>query len=248
MKNLKKMFTNLKDLLLNNKKNFCIVIIVLFIITVAILISSIILNPMNAKITRKNYDNVVEKIRKNASKDDYEKVQAVIAMAEMASWGEDKDKIDLLEGKSFNKMIKTIQKNIEQGKKEIEYQKSIAKEKSKIRDEYFEVLSWSYDIIKIDQFEKGVKIYLEARNKKNVDIEAFEGVLIVKDKLNNVILESKLTANIEFPKNSEEVFNWTISEIDNYTGVREISKFNGRGQDLTFYFDLEKIIVNGKEI
>ena len=183
MENLKKMFTNLKDLLLNNKKNFCIVIIVLFIITVAILISSIILNPMNAKITRKNYDNVVEKIRKNASKDDYEKVQAVIAMAEMASWGEDKDKIDLLEGKSFNKMIKTIQKNIEQGKKEIEYQKSIAKEKSKIRDEYFEVLSWSYDIIKIDQFEKGVKIYLEAKNKKNVDIEAFEGVLIVKDKL-----------------------------------------------------------------
>ena len=71
---------------------------------------------MNTKVTRKNYDNVIERIRKNSSKDDYQKVQAVIAMAELASLGDNEDKIDYLEGKSFNQMIKKIQKNLEEEK------------------------------------------------------------------------------------------------------------------------------------
>lgn len=248
MENLKIIANTAKKFILMNWKKLVISLSALLIILILLFVISILTNPMNTKITRKNYDNVVEKIRKNSSKENYEKVQAVIAMAEMASWGEDKDKIDIIEGKSFNQMIKTIQKNIEQEEKEAEQQKAVAIEKQKIREQYFEVRSWSYDIVNIHPYEKGVKIYLEAENKKNIDIDAFEGILTVKDKLGNIVLETKLTCNINFPKKSEEVFNWTLSEIDYYSAVKDISQFNGKDGALTFYFDISKLIVNGQEI
>lgn len=145
-------------------------------------------------------------------------------------------------------MIKTIQKNIEQEEKKAESQKAVTIEKQKIREQYFEVISWSSDIVNIHPYEKGIKIYLEAENKKNIDIDAFEGILTVKDKFGNIVLETKLTCNINFPKKSEEVFNWTLSEIDNYSAVKDISQFNGIDGALTFYFDILKLIVNGQEI
>lgn len=205
-------------------------------------------NPMNTKITKSNYYSVLEKVRKKATKDDFEKVQAIITMSELASLGGNENSLDYLEGKSFNQMIKQITKNLEEQEKDIVIQKNIAKEKSKIRKKYIEVISWSYDIINIKPYEKGIKIYLEAKNKKNIDIEAFEGILTVKDKLGNSLLETTLTCNINFPKNSEEVFNWTVSEMDDYNAVKDISQFDGKGDALTFYFDITKLIVDGNEI
>ena len=244
MEKLKMMFANLKDLLLNNKKNFRIAIIVLFIITVAILISSIILNPMNAKITRKNYDNVVEKIRKNASKDDYEKVQAVIAMAEMASWGEDKDKIDILEGKSFNQAIKTIQKNIEQEEKETKQQKSINAEKQKIRDGYLKFDNYTWEI-KNNNYQENLIITVEMENLKNVDIDAFEGVINISDKLNNTLGNFNIKNTTVIPKKAKADIDMTFYSDEYYSEIKAISRQNG---DLYFSFTPTKLIINGKEI
>lgn len=110
MKNLKIIFTQIKDFIVSKWKIITYIICSLIILSFVVLAFKLLTNPMNTKVTRKNYDNVIERIRKNSSKDDYQKVQAVIAMAELASLGDNKDKINYLEGKSFNQMIKRIQK------------------------------------------------------------------------------------------------------------------------------------------
>ena len=136
MKNLKIIFTQIKDFIVSKWKIITYIICSLIILSFVVLAFKLLTNPMNIKVTRKNYDNVIERIRKNSSKDDYQKVQAVIAMAELVSLGDNEDKIDYLEGKSFNQMIKKIQKNLEEENKEAEQQKIISAEKQKIRDEY----------------------------------------------------------------------------------------------------------------
>lgn len=157
---------------------------------------------MNTKITRKNYDNVIEKIRKHSSKENYEKVQAVTAMAEMASWGEDKDKIDIIEGKSFNQMIKTIQKNIEQEEKEAEEQKAISAKKQKIRDEYLKFDNYTWEV-KTVNYQNRLVITVEIENLKNVDIEAFEGVINISDKLDNNLGDFKIKNTKVIPKKAK---------------------------------------------
>ena len=129
MKNLKIIFTQIKDFIVSKWKIITYIICSLIILSFVVLAFKLLTNPMNTKVTRKNYDNVIERIRKNSSKDDYQKVQAVIAMAELASLGDNEDKIDYLEGKSFNQMIKKIQKNLEEENKEAEQQKIISAEK-----------------------------------------------------------------------------------------------------------------------
>ena len=129
MKNLKIIFTQIKDFIVSKWKIITYIICSLIILSFVVLAFKLLTNPMNIKVTRKNYDNVIERIRKNSSKDDYQKVQAVIAMAELVSLGDNEDKIDYLEGKSFNQMIKKIQKNLEEENTEAEQQKIISAEK-----------------------------------------------------------------------------------------------------------------------
>lgn len=131
MKNLKIIFTQIKDFIVSKWKIITYIICSLIILSFVVLAFKLLTNPMNTKVTRKNYDNVIERIRKNSSKDDYQKVQAVIAMAELASLGDNKDKIDYLEGKSFNQMIKKIQKNLEEENKEAEQQKLLVQKNKK---------------------------------------------------------------------------------------------------------------------
>lgn len=116
MKNLKIIFIQIKDFIVSKWKIITYIICSLIILSFVVLAFKLLTNPMNTKVTRKNYDNVIERIRKNSSKDDYQKVQAVIAMAELASLGDNEDKIDYLEGKSFNQMIKKIQKKFRRRK------------------------------------------------------------------------------------------------------------------------------------
>lgn len=64
MKNLKIIANTAKKFILMNWKKLVISLSTLLIILILLFVISILTNPMNTKITRKNYDNVVETIRK----------------------------------------------------------------------------------------------------------------------------------------------------------------------------------------
>lgn len=244
MKNLKIIANTAKKFILMNWKKLVISLSTLLIILILLFVISILTNPMNTKITRKNYENVVETIRKNSTKESYEKVQAVIAMAEMASWGEDKDKIDIIEGKSFNQMIKTIQKNIEQENKEAEEQKAISAEKQKIREKYLKFDNYTWEV-KTVNYQSRLIITVEIENLKNVDIEAFEGIINISDKLDNTLGDFEIKNTKVIPKKAKADVNMTFYDDEYYTEIKTISRQNG---DLYFSFTPTKLIVNGQEI
>lgn len=244
MEKFKTIVCKIKDFFIKNWKIIIYIICSLLILLFLIFAIKIFTNPMNTKITRKNYDNVIEKIRKHSSKENYEKVQAVIAMAEMASWGEDKDKIDIIEGKSFNQMIKTIQKNIEQEEKETEEQKAISAEKQKIRDEYLKFDNYTWEV-KTVNYQNRLIITVEIENLKNVDIEAFEGVINISDKLDNNLGDFKIKNTKVIPKKAKADVDMTFYDDEYYTEIKTINRQNG---DLYFSFTPTKLIVNGQEI
>ncbi len=244
MEKFKIIVCKIKDFFIKNWKIIVYIICSLLILLFLIFAIKTFTNPMNTKITRKNYDNVIKKIRKHSSKENYEKVQAVIAMAEMASWGEDKDKIDIIEGKSFNQMIKTIQKNIEQEEKEAEEQKAISAEKQKIRDEYLKFDNYTWEV-KTVNYQNRLIITVEIENLKNVDIEAFEGVINISDKLDNNLGDFKIKNTKVISKKAKADVDITFYHDEYYTEIKTISRQNG---DLYFSFTPTKLIVNGQEI
>ena len=236
MKNLKIIFTQIKDFIVSKWKIITYIICSLIILSFVVLAFKLLTNPMNTKVTRKNYDNVIERIRKNSSKDDYQKVQAVIAMAELASLGDNEDKIDYLEGKSFNQMIKKIQKNLEEENKEAEQQKINSAEKQKIRDGYLKFDNYTWEV-KTSNYQSNLIITAEIENLKDIDIEAFEGIISISDKLdkNTKIIPKKAKADIDM----------TFYEDEYYSEIKAISRQSG---DLYFSFTPTKLIVDGNEI
>ena len=230
------------------KKN--LIISVTFVTAVLLLIFLglyVFRSPMDIKITEKNYDAVVEKIRKNASKDDYEKVQAVILLAQLASTGENEAPIKIMEGKSFKEMIKKIKHNAEESEQKQELQKSVEKEKQKIRNTYIKSLEWNWEVAKdaSNPYIKVLNVTMKAKNTKDVDIEAFEANIGMYDKLDNEIASIDVKCTKKLPKNAEADFNWTVSEMDNLDAVTAMSKENG---DIYFEFKPTKLLVGGKEL
>ena len=242
MKNLKIIFTQIKDFIVSKWKIITYIICSLIILSFVVLAFKLLTNPMNIKVTRKNYDNVIERIRKNSSKDDYQKVQAVIAMAELVSLGDNEDKIDYLEGKSFNQMIKKIQKNLEEENKEAEQQKIISAEKQKIRDEYLKFDNYTWEV-KTSNYQSNLIITAEIENLKDIDIEAFEGIISISDKLDNNLGDFKNTKII--PKKAKADIDITFYEDEYYSEIKDISRQSG---DLYFSFTPTKLIVDGNEI
>lgn len=244
MKKIKNIFIKIQDLIVKNKKIISYVICSLLIISFAILTFKLLTNPMNTKVTRKNYENVIERIRKNSSKDDYEKVQAVIAMAELASLGSNEDKLDYIEGKSFNQMIKKIQKNLQEEKREAEQQKAISAEKQKIRDGYLNFDNYTWEV-KTLNYQSNLIITAEIENLKDVDIEAFEGIISISDKLDNILGNFKIKNTKIIPKNAKADIDMTFYEDEYYSEIKAISRQNG---DLYFSFTPTRLIVKGNEI
>ena len=244
MKNLKIIFTQIKDFIVSKWKIITYIICSLIILSFVVLAFKLLTNPMNTKVTRKNYDNVIERIRKNSSKDDYQKVQAVIAMAELASLGDNEDKIDYLEGKSFNQMIKRIQKNLEEENKEAEQQKIISAEKQKIRDEYLKFDNYTWEV-KTSNYQSNLIITAEIENLKDIDIEAFEGIISISDKLDNNLGDFKIKNTKIIPKKAKADIDMTFYEDEYYSEIKVISRQSG---DLYFSFTPTKLIVDGNEI
>ena len=236
MKNLKIIFTQIKDFIVSKWKIITYIICSLIILSFVVLAFKLLTNPMNIKVTRKNYDNVIERIRKNSSKDDYQKVQAVIAMAELVSLGDNEDKIDYLEGKSFNQMIKKIQKNLEEENKEAEQQK--------IRDEYLKFDNYTWEV-KTSNYQSNLIITAEIENLKDIDIEAFEGIISISDKLDNNLGDFKIKNTKIIPKKAKADIDITFYEDEYYSEIKDISRQSG---DLYFSFTPTKLIVDGNEI
>ena len=205
MEKFKIIVCKIKDFFIKNWKIIVYIICSLLILLFLIFAIKTFTNPMNTKITRKNYDNVIEKIRKHSSKENYEKVQAVIAMAEMASWGEDKDKI---------------------------------------RDEYLKFDNYTWEV-KTVNYQNRLIITVEIENLKNVDIEAFEGVINISDKLDNNLGDFKIKNTKVIPKKAKADVDITFYDDEYYTEIKTISRQNG---DLYFSFTPTKLIVNGQEI
>ncbi len=244
MKKIKNLFIKIQDLMVKNKKIISYIICSLLIISFAILTFKLLTNPMNTKVTRKNYENVIERIRKNSSKDDYEKVQAVIAMAELASLDSNEDKLDYIEGKSFNQMIKKIQKNLQEEKKEAEQQKAISAEKQKIRDGYLNFDNYTWEV-KTLNYQSNLIITAEIENLKDVDIETFEGIISISDKLDNILGNFKIKNTKIIPKNAKADIDMTFYEDEYYSEIKAISRQSG---DLYFSFTPTRLIVKGNEI
>ncbi len=144
----------------------------------------------------------------------------------------------------FNQMIKTIQKNIEQEEKEAEEQKAISAEKQKIRDEYLKFDNYTWEV-KTVNYQNRLIITVEIENLKNIDIEAFEGVINISDKLDNNLGDFKIKNTKVIPKKAKADVDITFYDDEYYTEIKTIRRQNG---DLYFSFTPTKLIVNGQEI
>ena len=86
------------------KKVYSIVLLIALITstTIGIIMLS---DPMEKKITKDNYDSILEDIRKKSDKKDFEKVQAIVLSLTLANGLGGKDPIEILKGKSFRDHI-----------------------------------------------------------------------------------------------------------------------------------------------
>ena len=139
-------------------------------------------------------------------------------------------------------MIKKIQKNLEEENKEAEQQKIISAEKQKIRDGYLKFDNYTWEV-KTSNYQSKI-ITAEIENLKDIDIEAFEGIISISDKLDNNLGDFKIKNTKIIPKKAKADIDMTFYEDEYYSEIKAISRQSG---DLYFSFTPTKLIVDGNK-
>ena len=222
----------------NNVIKVCTIFLMIFLVSCGE-------NPMDTKITKENYEKVVEKIRKKASKEDYEKTEAIISLSKIASMGG--DHIALIEGKSFNEIIINMQEAQER-EEERRLQKARREaKKAEILGKYLESINWEKSTYTGKYgFNKSVVIKVLIKNKTNKNIDAFEGVINIFDKLKNQLASLGVKSTSSLKKNSQENVGWKFSTIDYENKMEEI--YNTKAEDLYFEFKPTKVLLEDGKI
>lgn len=192
---------------------------------------------MDKKITKENYSQIVEEVRKKASEEDWKKVEAIQMMARMGSLA-GKSEMDILEGKSFNEIINNIKKNNEA---ELKAAKEESDHAEKLTQN-FEVVSWTKGTHS-DEYgiSKKVSISLELKNKMNRDVDAFEGHIFVYDKLQNQLGKFRIKETDVLKANSARKLSYEVSTVNFQNRVQEI--YDTKGADLRFKFEATKVLL-----
>ena len=184
-----------------------------FIFIIFILISCS--NPMNKKLTKENYRDVLNEVRKKSSDEDFAKVQGLVQlMAFSSAFQKDKNVEEQLEGKTFNEIIKSMKENQEKSK--TENLKTAIEEagKEQLRQEHLDVIKWTKKNKKSGKYilRESVEIGATFQNKKTKDIDAFEGKILVFDKLGNEIMDFyiKDTDGIKAKKKSKGTWSKSV--------------------------------------
>lgn len=192
---------------------------------------------MDKKITKENYDSLLEEIRKNASEDDWKKVQGIVMLAKMGRIA-GKSEMDILEGKSFNEIIENFKKKNEEELKAAKDEE----DKSQQLAQLFEVIEWS-KATKTDRYEisRSVILSLKLKNKMDKSMDAFEGSILVYDKLKNKLGEFHIKETQTLAAGAERKLSYDIPTIDFQNNVKEIYATNG--SDLRFQFKPSKVLL-----
>ena len=209
---------------------------------------------LDEKITKENLPDLLESIRKNENKEVYDQVQGIVKIAAFAKLG-GKEPIDLLKGKSFNEHIKHFKNKAKQAeaKKKADNLKKLqfAKEEEKRSEErsrYLEVITWSKKQV-TDRYNinKKVQIGAKFKNKTSEDIDAFEGVIYIYDKLDNKLAELPVKNTSILKGNKENGLLWEFSTISYTNKMKEV--FSSKATTLKFRFDITKLLLkNGKTL
>lgn len=205
-------------------------------------------SPMDTKITKENYSEVVEKIRKNSTEEEWKKVAAVMMLAKLGGIT-GKSEAELMEGKSFNEIIKNIKEGEEKEskaakereEKELKAAKDEADHAAKLTA-MFEEVNWTKGVAS-DEYgiRKVVRLTLKLKNKTEKDLEAFEGRITVYDKLQNKLgaWNIKHTDKMKAGKADSMVYEFPTMDFRN--NVKEI--YNTKGSDLKFKFEATKVLL-----
>ncbi|WP_413612428.1 hypothetical protein [Bdellovibrio sp. HCB-110] len=193
--------------------------------------------PMDKKITKDNYNELLEDIRKNASEEDWKKVQAITMMAKMGSLA-GKTEMELLEGKSFNQIIDNIKKKNEADLKAAKDEEDKAEQLAQL----FEVIEWRKSN-KTDAYgiTQSVILSLKLKNKMDKEMDAFEGSILVYDKLQNKLGEFLIKDTELLAAGAERKLSFNFSTIDFKNNVKEIYATNGK--DLRFRFKPTRVLL-----
>ncbi|MDD0851616.1 hypothetical protein HBN50_00860 [Halobacteriovorax sp. GB3] len=211
-------------------------------------------DPMNTKITKENYKKVLEGVRKNTDEKTYEKVQAIVKLAEFAKLG-GKDPIDFLEGKSFNEHLNYFKHKAEEEQVRLKQEElkalqvaKAAEDKIKERSQYLKTLSWIKKKSKDKYgFNKKVVVGIHMQNMKNKDIDAFEGTIYIYDKLNNQLAKLGVKSTDVIKAGSKSNLTWVFPTIDFSNNMKEV--YETSPGSLKFRFEPSKILLkNGTEI
>jgi len=193
-------------------------------------------NPMDTKITKENYREVVKKVRAKSSPEEIEKMEAILIMAKIGTLtGQTEEEI--LEGKSFNDVIKNINaKKIEQQ----EQQKRSIAQSNKLTD-FFKIGTWKKESIQGRfKFDQKVRISVDITSKLDKEVGAFEGAVLIFDKLDNELanLPIKMTnQNVEPMANFDLSMNLSYSDLGN--NMDEI--FSTKAGDLKFLLLFKRV-------
>jgi hypothetical protein len=229
----------------SKKISYFSIILVVSVFSILLLVQTIFKNPMDIEITSKNYDSIVEKIRKHSSKADYEKAQAIISLSKFASLA-GKEPINRLEGKSFNQLATEMKEKAQKEQEESLQKAAIENEKLNIRKSVLNSIKWQKEN-RSDYYTNYVFIGVTLKNFKNKNIDAFEAEIGVYDKLKNKLATLYMKSTDKLPKNSTQVFSKGYSTIDFSNNIQEI--YNTKSQDLYFEFKPTKILfTDGSEI
>lgn len=214
-------------------------------------------NPMDEKITRTNYHQLIEKIKTKSSEDDRKKVAALVSLYKMGSIFSGQDEISLLEGKSFNEHIALFnermqkeaaeakEQEIKEAKEKEEKDKALAEENKRVEEltKKFEFSNYKKSTW---ESEYGIKRYLEikldVKNISEADIDAFEGWMTVYDKLDNKLARFYLKSTKLLRKGSVGKIETSreLNLFDSDDRVFEVK--NTDLKDLKVKFSIEKVV------
>jgi len=186
-------------------------------------------NPMNTKITKENYDEVVKSVRAKSSSEEVKKMEAVLFMA----------KIGTLSGKteSFNEIIKNL--NAKKDKQQEQQKRNVA-QSAKLTD-FFKISGWKKESIQGRfEFDRKIRISFVITSKLDKEVGALEGAIFIFDKLDNEL------ANIPIKMTSQNIKPADIVDLSSDFSIMDFGKngdevFNAQTQNLRFLFLVNRV-------
>lgn len=212
-------------------------------------------DPMDEKITKSNYPELLAKIKSRGSEDDQKKAVGVIMANEVRGFFAESD--SSLDGKSFNEHVAIFKDRFEkieaEAKIQNEKERLAKEEKDRIFNEEVTKIHEQTAMFEFSKYKKsnwetdhGIKRYveitIEVKNVSDKEIDAYQGWLKVYDKLDNELanfyikdtklLKPKSVRKIASSRELNQFIQDRIEEVDR-TPV----------EDLRFKFFIEKIVL-----